>query len=522
MKNLRRLSQILFFLFFVYLFIQTEYKGRNELGLPVRLFLDFDPLVALSALLASHAVRVVFLFSLVTVALTVFFGRFFCGWVCPLGAINTAIGGLRMLALTPHHSEGRYPGLRPVKYYVLVFVLVAAVFGWNAVGFLDPISLTIRSLAIGWNPAINKIARSALEAGIGLHIPLVSSGLDRLYDTMTGTVLSFNQPIFRQSLLIGLIFTAILGLNFLAPRFWCRYLCPLGALLGLIGWKQVAARVANDADKCISCRKCVVACQGDATPYPSGEWASRECLVCYNCRSVCPADAISISATTRTTGGGNVDLRRRWLLASGAGAVLAVPMIATGVQRKRTDPLLIRPPGALPEEEFVRRCVKCGECMKVCLTNGLHPTLAEAGLEGLWTPILVPRLGYCEFNCNLCSQVCPTGAIRPVTVEEKQKIHIGLAFVDKNRCLPYAFGRQCIVCEEHCPTPEKAITFIEEPAFDERGAMIVLKKPVVNPDLCIGCGICEAKCPVVDLPAIRVTAVNESRSDKNQLFLGTF
>jgi polyferredoxin len=519
MRNLRRASQILVFLFFVYLFIQTEYKGRNELGLPVRLFLDFDPLVALSSLLASHAVRTIFLLSLVTVALTVVLGRYFCGWVCPLGTIHTALGYFRMCGLTPNRSEGRFPRLRPVKYYILVFVLVAALFRWNAAGFLDPISLTIRSLAIGYNPAVNKIVRSVLEAGVAAHVPLVSPAIDALYTKMTGTVLAFEQPIFRQTLFIGLIFTAILALNALAPRFWCRYLCPLGALLGLIGWKQLAARVDNDKDKCISCRKCVVACQGDATPFPPGEWASRECLVCYNCREVCPVDAISIRATARNTGDGNVDLGRRRLLASGVGALLVVPAVSAGVQRKRTNPLLIRPPGALPEEEFLRRCVKCGECMKVCLTNGLHPTLTEAGLEGLWTPILVPRLGYCEYNCNLCSQVCPTGAIRPVTVAEKQKIHIGLAFVDKNRCIPYAFGRNCIVCEEHCPTPQKAITFVEEKAIDETGMSIILKKPVVSPELCIGCGICETKCPVVDQPAIYVTAVNESRSEENRLFL---
>ncbi|MDD4857261.1 MAG: 4Fe-4S binding protein [Candidatus Krumholzibacteria bacterium] len=519
MKNLRRTSQILIFILFVYLFIQTEYKGRNELGLPVRLFLDFDPLVALSALLASHAARSIFLLSLITVALTIFLGRFFCGWVCPLGTIHTALGALRMRGLKPNHPEGRYPKLRPLKYYILVFIIVAALFGWNAAGYLDPISLAIRSLAIGYNPAINKIARSVLDAGVALHVPVLSPAMDALYTKMTGTVLAFEQPVFRQTLFIGLIFTAILALNALAPRFWCRYLCPLGALLGLIGRKQCAARVENDKDKCISCGKCVVSCQGDATPFPPGEWAGAECLVCYNCREVCPADAISIRATTRKTGDGNVDLGRRRLLASGVAALLIAPALGTVVQRKRTSPLLIRPPGALPEQEFLSRCVKCGECMKVCLTNGLHPTLAEAGFEGLWTPILVPRLGYCEYNCNLCSQVCPTGAIRPVSVAEKQKIHIGLAFVDKNRCLPYAFGRNCIVCEEHCPTPEKAITFVEERAIGENGESIMLKKPVVNPDLCIGCGICETKCPVVDRPAIYVTAVNESRSEENQLFL---
>ena len=519
MKHLRRASQILFFLFFVFLFIQTEYKGKNELGLPVRLFLDFDPLIALSALLATHAVRTLFLLSLVTVVLTVFLGRFFCGWVCPLGTINTSIGYFVMRRLRPNRSEGRFPNLRPAKYYLLVFILVAALFGWNAAGFLDPISLTIRSLAIGYNPAANAMVRAALEAGISLNVPLVSPALDALYSKMTGAVLAFEQPVFRQGLLISLIFTVVLGLNLLAPRFWCRYLCPLGAMLGLIGWKQMAARVDVDPDTCVSCRKCVVACQGDATPFPPAAWASRECLVCYNCREVCPVDAVSIRATARSTGGGNVNLRRRWLLASGIGALALVPALSAGVERKRVDPLLIRPPGALPEPEFLRRCVKCGECMKVCLTNGLHPTLTEAGLEGLWTPILVPRLGYCEYNCNLCSQVCPTGAIRPVTVEEKQNIHIGMAFVDESRCIPYAFGRNCIVCEEHCPTPQKAITFIEEKTVDEKGIGFMLKRPIVSPELCIGCGICENKCPVVDLPAIRVTSVNESRSEENRLFL---
>jgi polyferredoxin len=519
MRNLRRTSQILFLVFFIVLFIQTEYKGSNELGLPVKLFLDFDPLVALSSILAAHTVRAVFLLSLVVVLLTIFLGRFFCGWVCPLGTLNTAVGWFRMRQARPIKDEARYPKLRPIKYYVLVFVLVAALFGWNAAGFLDPISLTIRSLAIGYNPVVNKMVRAFFELNYSLNIPFVTPTLDGLYSAMIGSVLAFEQPVFRQSIFIGLLFSVILGLNLLSPRFWCRYLCPLGGLLGLIGAKQTAARVDVDDGSCISCRKCTVACQGDATPFPTGDWAARECLVCFNCREVCPADAVSIHATTKKTGSGDVDLRRRWLLTSGIGALVAVPAVSVGIQRKRPDPLLIRPPGALEEREFVRRCVKCGECMKVCLTNGLHPTFMEAGLEGMWTPMLVPVLGYCEYNCNLCSQVCPTGAIRKVTVEEKQEIRIGLAMFDTTRCIPYAFGRNCIVCEEHCPIPEKAIRFVEEEAIDAGGNPFVLKKPIVDPELCTGCGICENKCPVVDLPAVRVSSINESRSEENRLYL---
>lgn len=519
MKNLRRTSQILFFVFFVILFIQTEYKGSNELGLPVKLFLDFDPLVALSSLLAAHTIRAAFLLSLIIVVLTIFLGRFYCGWICPLGTLNTGVGFFRMRTLKPIKAEGRYPALRPLKYYILVFVLVAAIFGWNAAGFLDPISLTIRSLTIGFNPAINKMIRAFFEFTYTLKIPGVSPSLDSLYSALIGTVLAFEQPIFRQSIFIGLLFAIVLGLNFLAPRFWCRYLCPLGALLGVLGTKQTVARVDVDDEKCIECHRCNVSCHGDATPFPPGSWASRECLTCYNCREVCPADAVSIHATTKRTGSGNVDLTRRWILSSCAGAAVSVAAVSVGAYKKRPNPLVIRPPGALPEEQFLKRCVKCGECMKVCLTNGLQPTFAEAGFEGMWTPILVPRLGYCEYNCNLCSQVCPTGAIKKITVEEKQEIRIGLAFFDKNRCIPYALNRNCIVCEEHCPVPEKAIRFEEEESVDEEGNRFTLKKPIVIPKLCIGCGICETKCPIVDKPAVRVTSVNESRSEENQLFL---
>ncbi|MBN1883988.1 MAG: 4Fe-4S binding protein [Candidatus Krumholzibacteriota bacterium] len=519
MKNARRLSQILFLALFLFLFIQTEYKGSNELGLPVRFFLDFDPLIALSVLLATHAARALFLFSIVTVVVSVLFGRVFCGWVCPLGTLNTFAGWFKMRSMKPGEDDTVFRRWRPVKYYVLFFLLVAAAFGWNAAGFVDPISMTIRSLAVGWNPAVNKIVRSFFEFTYAADLPWVSPGLDAVYSAMIGTALAFEQPVFRQSILIGLLFAGVIGLNALAPRFWCRYLCPLGALLGLLGWKQALARVDVDGGKCVSCRRCNLSCQGDATPFPAGRWASRECLACWNCADVCPVQAVSIHPTTRATGDGNVDLTRRWLLASGLGALVAVPAMSVGAHRTRPNPELIRPPGALPEQAFVRTCVKCGECMKVCLTNGLQPTLGQAGLEGLWTPLLVPRLGYCEYNCNLCSQVCPTGAIRAIDLKEKHRIRIGLATIDRDRCIPWALGVNCIVCEEHCPVPGKAIRFEEEERENRRGETFTLKRPVVNPRLCVGCGICENKCPVVDLPAIRVSSINETRSEENRLVL---
>jgi ferredoxin len=142
--------------------------------------------------------------------------------------------------------------------------------------------------------------------------------------------------------------------------------------------------------------------------------------------------------------------------------------------------------------------------MKVCLTNGLQPVLWEAGLEGIYTPRLVPRMGYCAHTCTLCSQVCPTGAIPRLELEVKQATVLGTAFIYRNRCIPYTEGRDCLVCEEHCPVSPKAIAFVEQEVFNSQGAHILVKAPVVQPDRCIGCGHCEQVCPVGGAAAIRV------------------
>jgi formate hydrogenlyase subunit 6/NADH:ubiquinone oxidoreductase subunit I len=157
--------------------------------------------------------------------------------------------------------------------------------------------------------------------------------------------------------------------------------------------------------------------------------------------------------------------------------------------------------------------------MKVCITNGLQLTFLEAGLEGIWSPLLVPRVGYCEYRCTLCGQVCPTGAIKRLDLAEKATVKIGLAMIDKSRCLPYAHATQCIVCEEVCPTPQKAIWFEKAQVKTRDGKELTVKQPRIDLDLCIGCGICEAKCPVLGEPAIYVSSIGETRSTDNQLLL---
>ena len=152
----------------------------------------------------------------------------------------------------------------------------------------------------------------------------------------------------------------------------------------------------------------------------------------------------------------------------------------------------------------------------------------QSGLEGIWTPIMNMRTGYCEVNCTLCGQVCPTGAIQRITIEEKvgaekyegRPVKVGTAFYDRGRCLPWAMDTPCVVCEEVCPTTPKAIYTREMVTTNRYGERVVLEQPYVDPRLCIGCGICEHECPVNDERAIYVTAVGETRSRDRTLMLG--
>jgi MauM/NapG family ferredoxin protein len=239
-----------------------------------------------------------------------------------------------------------------------------------------------------------------------------------------------------------------------------------------------------------------------------------------DCDDLCPRNAVHFGFLKKQPIAG-MDLGKRRVIGSILTGLIAVPLMRITPLAKAgvSDPKLIRPPGSLEEKEFLRRCVKCGECMKVCITNGLQPTLLDAGLEGIWSPVLVPRIGYCEYRCTLCGQVCPTGAIKRLELPEKNKVKIGLAMIDKGRCLPHAHATQCIVCEEVCPTPKKAIWFEQVMVRNREGKERILKLPRVDLELCIGCGLCETKCPVLGQPAIYVTSVGESRSRDNQLLL---
>jgi len=441
------------------------------------------------------------------------FGRVFCGWACPLGTLNNLVGAIRR-----KRPVGMYENLYRVKYYILIALLASALFTLQPVGIMDPLSILIRSFSVSIYPLFNYSIRSAFETVYAANPLNLSAATEPVYTLLKHSVLSFEQSFYNQGVLIGGIFFIILGLNLIEKRFWCKYLCPLGALLGLLSRYSLFKRSVTEG--CTSCGACATVCQGNAQPDTKEHWRDAECLLCRNCDDICPENAVRFGFLTKRTAAG-MDLGRRRVIASFVSGVVAVPLLRTVPIAKANalDPVLLRPPGSVEEKEFLKRCVKCGECMKVCTTNGLQPALFEAGVEGIWSPTLVPRIGYCEYRCTLCGQVCPTGAIKMLSLEEKAKVRIGLAMIDKGRCLPWAHATPCIMCEEVCPTPKKAVWFEKAQVRDRKGKLLTLQQPRVDLELCIGCGICEAKCPVLGRPAITVTNVGESRSKENQLLM---
>jgi len=505
LRRVRIASQIFCLLGFFWLFVATEYRGLDQLPYPVSLLFRIDPLAALADMFAPGSFAWGLLWpALLILAATVLLGRFFCGWICPLG--TTLDGAARLCRPTGTRPRPRW---RKVKYLLLLSLSAAALCGVQLFGWFDPLSLFLRTLTFSLYPVYNLAANRIFDFFYDHRVPLVSDLVNGAYPFWRDYLMAFHQPVFALGLFTALVFLALLLLEKVERRFWCRNLCPLGALLGICARHALVRR--EPAVLCSDCSKCASACRMGATD--SGGHRRSECILCLECTDYCPAERVRFGFRG-AAGEGRIDLRRRELVSSLAVGALVGPTAAIAPSAANGNSFLVRPPGAVAEKEFLRRCIRCGECLKVCIGQALQPALLDAGPVGLWTPVLVARHGYCEYNCTLCGQVCPTGAIRPLSLAEKQKTVIGLAVFDKNRCLPYARGEECLVCEEHCPTGRKAIIF-EEKEVLVRSRVKRLKIPRVEGKLCIGCGICETRCPVEGTAAIRVTNENESRRGRD-------
>lgn len=508
--TVRRISQAFFLGWFLWFTSITAFgDGRWQArGWSFNLFLQLDPLPALMTTLATGTLYAGLAWALATVALTVLTGRAFCGWICPFGTLHQAVGWLgkpfRRAERARLNRPSRWQG---AKVHVLAVLLAASsvdlATGTAGLAAHWPAGLRTGAgllLLAGAGVALSRVVKPrrraaawalALAAGLALAgrvlpgdevlasvnlvgwlspLAFLTRGMDTvvlpLLDRTAGLFFSAPRHVDGGALL-GILLAAALLANLVIPRFYCRFLCPTGALLGLLG-RNALWRIARTTPTCSMCHACDADCEGACAP--SGVIRTSECVLCMNCLPAC-ADGV-ITFRTRPSEAGEhpmPDVSRRGVLLSLASGLAAAPVLRlAGNAGRVAPPALVRPPGALAEPEFLDRCIRCGQCMRICPTGVLQPAGVDTGLEALWTPVFNNRIGTsgCQPNCVACGFACPTGAIRPFPLDEKLgrgdfaqsgPLKMGCAFIDRGRCLPWAMGRPCIVCQENCPVSPKAI-----------------------------------------------------------------
>lgn len=361
--------------------------------------------------------------------------------------------------------------LKKFKYLILIFIITAAVLGFSFIQYFDPIVIFERALLLIVFPVISFF--------VGIFTLKASFA-------------------YTERLFALLFFAIILGLNFFSKRFWCQNICPLGGLFAFFS-KFSLFKFFFGAG-CKQCALCEKVCPTRAIDSKNETIDTGECIICLNCIYGCPENVIKYKIRFSQP---KFDIKRRQLIFSIGSAFVLAPLLRS-VHHQKIEGRLIRPPGSIPESEFLSRCLHCGRCMKVCPTNGLQPCLFESGILGLWTPRLIPRIGACEKNCNMCGKVCPTSAIRNLSLKEKSYAKIGTAIIDKARCIAWEQNKACLICDEACQY--NAINLINETIYG-----ITLGRPIVDERICTGCGMCENRCPVEGAAAIQVYSIGEER-----------
>lgn len=483
------------------------FLGARQYGLPgnvVNVPMRLDPLIAISHVLASRTLLAGSALALIVVVATLVFGRAWCGWICPLGTLLDLIGAHRWRSERPAPPES----WRGIKYTLLLVILAAALLGNLTLLFLDPLAILQRTLAVSVWPAANQ-ALTAIETAL-YRVPALAGPISVFDGWIRPAILPFAATYFRDALLFATLFVGVVALDLLATRSWCRYFCPLGGMLGLLS--KVAVFRRHLTQDCRGCTLCTNVCP-TGTIDPAKGYASDpgECTMCLDCLEMCPRGLTTFTPALSLAKWNEYDPHRREALLALGTTIGAVALFRTDALAARQSPNLLRPPGvAETGQDLVAftQCTRCGECLRVCPTGGLQPAVLDAGVQGLGSPILIPRLGYCDYSCNACGQTCPVQAIPPLDLDQKRLKIIGRAYIDENRCIAWSDHLPCIVCQEMCPLPEKAIQLEDAQVWGPDGTRVDLQLPHMLRDLCIGCGICEYKCPVESVAAIRVYNVS--------------
>lgn len=511
MRRTRQIFQIVSLLFFIFLFFEASYPFKHNL--PVDLYLKIDPLIIILTDIAGRVFTLSLIYAGIFLILTLILGRVFCGWLCPMGTVLDIATFFRkkkdktykIVEIDKTKKLLRLSiDLKKVKYFILFIMIVSAIFATQVLWILDPIVLLTRTITTAIYPVFTTAIYSVINFLFRFSFLQDSVSSLNTFLSDIHLIKAESQVLFHLNILIGFIFIIIIYFEFKDRRFFCQSICPLGATLALTSRYKFYNQIMN-MDKCSKCNLCVKRCKMSAIGTNIEDVSPAECIVCFECVEICPQKAISYQWGRGKQKDLPISISRREFVGSVLGGIATAGLVKVEYNDLNKETFVLRPPGAVEENKFLELCIRCQECVKICATTGagLQPAFLESGLEGMWTPMFFMRTGYCEYNCNLCGQVCPTDAIKPLSLEEKQKFVIGTAFFDRSRCIPWYKNEGCIVCEEHCPVSPKAIIFKEEEVWaPNKNEMMIVKRPYIVEERCIGCGICETKCPVNGRSAI--------------------
>ena len=421
---------------------------------------------------------------------TLIFGRIYCSVVCPLGIMQdffSWIGGKVKKNRFSHAKENKW-----LRYGFLAVFAIAMI-----VGFAPVTTLFAPYSAYG------RIVNSLFKPLYDLLNNWLA-GLDAANDRYNFTEVQIWMRSVTTFVVAILTLVALAAVAIWRGRLYCNSICPVGTLLGCLS-RFSLFRVRFDKDKCKSCGMCEKNCKAQAIDFKNGTVDYSRCVVCGDCIAKCKFDALHYTAKKPSAESLPVDTERRSFL---VGAVLASTTMAMAQAKKKVDGGLaviedkeapqrekpITPPGSVSESHMRRHCTACQLCVSSCPNNVLRPS---TDLQHFMQPTMSFERGYCRPECTRCSEVCPSGAIKPITREDKASIHVGHAVWIKENCVVLTDGVSCGNCARHCP--KQAIQMV-----DYEGPDGTVKIPSVDEVKCIGCGACENLCPARPFSAIYV------------------
>jgi polyferredoxin len=441
-----RITSLLLFIFAVVIF------SFNNPSL-LKTLLALQPLNLLVAL--RRMPGVFFIASFAAIIITAFAGRLSCGFFCPIGILQDGVG---IFNRRRRDTTRQLPFvLRYLRFAFLAFFIVLLMLGTDPAFVFEPYTVFVRIIT-----ATTKLIFQTEEMTYGF---------------------ADNTVLFLSLIILA----AIVASSLIARRAFCRFICPAGALLSLIGLRSRVRMRINKQD-CRDCRLCRNICDADAIK-EDGSISPIDCYLCFRCVVKCPQKAVLWGIVPRQMPAAPITIveRRNFiaLIATGVAAAFGLNFIKILRVSKKESKEKNRPPSA--GDDFTALCNRCLLCVFACPNGVLKPSFSPSDFL---LPYLDLGASYCEYECLRCGRVCPTGAIRFVTVKEKWRKPTGLAYIDETKCMSYTRGEECLGCEEVCPVAEKAVKVIEIERHKRR-----LRAPQIEPNLCVGCGFCAFNCP---------------------------